>query len=72
MPDTGFHSVILRPDSVRRVTPPTTMTAKTRAEDRSSQRATGGGERMGRLSSGSGDDSAEEDAATVPVEENRR
>lgn len=68
MPDTGFHSVILRPDSVRRVTPPTTMTAKTRAEERSSQRATGGGESMGRLFSGS-DGSADEGAAAAPVEE---
>lgn len=29
VPATGFHSVILNPDSVRRVTPPTTTTLKT-------------------------------------------
>lgn len=43
----GFHSVILKPDSVRRVTPPTTMTAKTRAEDANSHIATGGGVKVG-------------------------
>lgn len=43
----GFHSVILRPDSVRRVTPPTTITAKTRTEENMSHPATGGGESTG-------------------------
>ena len=45
MPVMGRHSVILRPDSVRRVTPPTTMTAKTRVEENISQLPT---ERGGR------------------------
>ena len=44
----GRHSVMLRPDSVRRVTPPTTMTPKTRREEKMSQPATGGGDRTGR------------------------
>ena len=47
MPDTGFHSVILKPDSVRRVTPPTTMTANTRPDEARSHIPTGGGERIG-------------------------
>ena len=42
------HSVMLNPDSVRRVTPPTTMTAKTRVEERKSQFATAGVESTGR------------------------
>lgn len=46
----GRHSVILRPDSVRRVTPPTTITAKTSVDDRSSQRPTAGGGRIGEVS----------------------
>ena len=46
-PDTGRHSVILKPDSVNRVTPPTTMTAKTRAEEPSSHIATEGGDSTG-------------------------
>ena len=33
MPAIGFHSVMLKPDSVRRVTPPTTITAKTNPAD---------------------------------------
>lgn len=44
----GFHSVILRPDSVSRVTPPTTMTARTREEDAMSHIPTAGGESGGR------------------------
>lgn len=44
----GRHSVMLNPDSVRRVTPPTTMTAKTRVEERKSQFATAGVESTGR------------------------
>lgn len=43
----GRHSVILRPDSVRRVTPPTTITAKTSVDERRSQRPTAGGGRIG-------------------------
>lgn len=57
----GRHSVMLRPDSVRRVTPPTTMTAKTRVEDKRSQRATGGAERMGSSS-----------ATGAPLDEKKR
>jgi len=38
---------MLRPDSVRRVTPPTTMTAKTSVDERRSQRPTPGGGRIG-------------------------
>ena len=38
-PETGFHSVIDRPDSVRRVMPPTTTIAKTSAATASSQLA---------------------------------
>ena len=38
------HSVMLSPDSVSRVTPPTTMTAKTSAEESMSQLSTAGGE----------------------------
>ena len=33
MPVMGFHSVILKPDSVRRVTPPTTMMPRTKTEE---------------------------------------
>jgi hypothetical protein len=47
-PVIGRHSVMLNPDSVRRVTPPTTMTAKTRVEERKSQFATAGVESTGR------------------------
>ena len=43
----GRHSVMLRPDSVRRVTPPTTMTAKTSVDERRSQRPTPGVGRIG-------------------------
>ena len=43
----GRHSVMLRPDSVRRVMPPTTMTAMTSVEDIKSQFATAGGEITG-------------------------
>lgn len=45
----GRHSVMLRPDSVRRVTPPTTMTAKTNADEKRSQRPTAGGANTGNL-----------------------
>lgn len=37
MPVIGFHSVILRPDSVSRVTPPTTTIVRTKDEDIMSQ-----------------------------------
>ena len=47
-PVMGRHSVMLNPDSVRRVTPPTTMTAKTSVEERKSQFATAGVESTGR------------------------
>ena len=43
----GRHSVMLRPDSVRRVIPPTTMTAKTSVDERRSQRPTPGVGRIG-------------------------
>jgi len=48
MPVMGRHSVILRPDSVRRVTPPTTITAKTNADEKRSQRPTDGGDSTGK------------------------
>lgn len=38
---------MLKPDSVNRVTPPTTMTAKTRTEEPSSHIATEGGDSTG-------------------------
>lgn len=44
---TGRHSVMLSPDSVSRVTPPTTMTAMTRVEESKSQFPTAGGESTG-------------------------
>ena len=43
----GRHSVMLRPDSVRRVTPPTTITAKTSVDERRSQCPTPGVGRIG-------------------------
>jgi hypothetical protein len=46
-PVMGRHSVMLNPDSVRRVTPPTTMTARTRTEESRSQFPTAGGEITG-------------------------
>ena len=49
IPVMGRHSVMLRPDSVRRVTPPTTMTAKTSADEKRSQRPTAGGASTGSL-----------------------
>lgn len=49
MPVMGRHSVMLRPDSVRRVTPPTTMTAKTNVEEKRSQPPTAGGANTGKL-----------------------
>jgi len=53
MPVMGCHSVMLNPDSVRRVMPPTTMMANTSVEDKSSQRPTAGGDRTGSLGRGS-------------------
>lgn len=49
-PVIGRHSVMLRPDSVRRVTPPTTMIAKTSVEDARSQNPTDRDDRTGRAS----------------------
>lgn len=49
-PVKGFHSVMLRPDSVRRVTPPTTMIPKTRALHPRSQLDTAGVDNVGRAS----------------------
>jgi hypothetical protein len=43
IPVIGRHSVMLKPDSVRRVTPPTTITAKTKVDDKRSHRPTEGG-----------------------------
>lgn len=50
IPATGFHSVILRPDSVKRVTPPTTMIAKTSVEDASNHKPTDLGGSIGKIS----------------------
>lgn len=47
IPVIGLHSVILSPDSVNRVTPPTTMTPNTKTEDSMSHLLTDGGGRMG-------------------------
>lgn len=63
-PVIGRHSVILRPDSVRRVTPPTTMTAKTSTDDNSNHPATGGGESTGSSAASAG-------AAEALAEKNR-
>ena len=46
-PVIGFHSVILKPDSVSRVTPPTTMIAKTKVAEPMSHPPTAGGVRIG-------------------------
>lgn len=64
MPAMGRHSVMLRPDSVRRVTPPTTMTVKTNADDKRSQRPTAGGANTGNLE-------ASAPGWTVPVDNER-
>jgi hypothetical protein len=42
MPVMGCHSVILNPDSVRRVTPPTTIIANTSVDENNSHRPTPG------------------------------
>jgi hypothetical protein len=47
IPVIGRHSVMLSPDSVKRVTPPTTMTANTKVEENKSQRPTAGGDTIG-------------------------
>lgn len=43
MPVIGRHSVMLKPDSVRRVTPPTTTTTRTKREEIMSHIPTAGG-----------------------------
>jgi len=50
MPVIGFHSVMLKPDSVRRVTPPTTITAKTNPADPINHPPTPGEDRIGNWS----------------------
>jgi hypothetical protein len=47
VPETGLHSVMLKPDSVRRVTPPTTITAKTSPADPSNHPPTPGDDSTG-------------------------
>lgn len=64
MPVMGRHSVILKPDWVRRVTPPTKMTAKTRAEDASSHLPTDGRDSTGRSAMGGGELLAEKNRAS--------
>jgi hypothetical protein len=49
MPVTGRHSVILNPDSVKRVTPPTTMTPSTKRDETSNHLPTAGEGRIGRV-----------------------
>ena len=49
MPVTGRHSVILNPDSVKRVTPPTTMTPSTKTDEISNHLPTAGEGRIGRV-----------------------
>ena len=56
MPVIGLHSVMLSPASVRRVTPPTTMTANTNVEENRSQAPT---VLLARTGSGAGGGSAE-------------
>jgi hypothetical protein len=52
IPVIGRHSVMLKPDSVRRVTPPTTITAKTKVDDKRSHRPTEGGDNTKTSSAG--------------------
>lgn len=47
MPVIGLHSVMLKPDSVNRVTPPTPMTPRTKTEESMSHLLTDGGGRTG-------------------------
>lgn len=59
----GRHSVMLRPDSVRRVTPPTTTMAKTRVDDNISHIPTERGDSTG---------NGAEDGSAVRLVEKRR
>ena len=59
----GRHSVMLNPDSVSRVTPPTTMTAITSTDESMSQFPTAGGESTG---------SSEAGSWAVPLDEKKR
>ena len=52
-PVIGLHSVILNPDSVNRVTPPTTMMPSTKTEENISHLPTAGGGRIGKFDDGS-------------------
>src|SRR5438270_900945 len=52
-PVIGLHSVILNPDSVNRVTPPTTMMPSTKTEENISHLPTEGGGRIGNFGDGS-------------------
>jgi hypothetical protein len=63
IPVIGRHSVMLKPDSVRRVTPPTTTIAKTKVEDIMSHIPTERGARMG--------NGGVDDASAVLDEKNR-
>src|SRR6266702_1889103 len=62
-PVMGRHSVMLSPDSVSRVTPPTMTTAMTSADESRSQFPTAGGESTGSSAAG---------RVTVPLEEKKR
>src|SRR6266404_3033093 len=62
-PVMGRHSVMLSPDSVSRVTPPTTITAMTSTDESMSQFPTAGGENTGSPAEGS---------AVVPLDEEKR
>jgi hypothetical protein len=71
----GRHSVMLSPDSVRRVTPPTTMTARTRTEESKSQFPTAGGDITGScwLCCCCADDDADDaDNSSAPFDEKNR
>ena len=59
----GRHSVMLSPDSVSRVTPPTTMTTITSTDESMSQFPTAGGESTGSSAAGNG---------VVPLDEKKR
>jgi hypothetical protein len=67
----GRHSVMLSPDSVRRVMPPTTMTARTRAEESKSQFPTAGGEITGSCSC-CWADTASAGSSSAPLDEKKR
>ena len=68
----GRHSVMLRPDSVRRVTPPTTMTAMTRTEESISQFPTAGGDSTGSCSNCWADAVAAAGVSSAPFDEKKR